>query len=130
MNCLTLLGFCLTKSTHLVAFPCKIIINAIVPDNKTEYECPDDEARVPLLVVGDGDDAEEEEDDAVGEGGQRLDAVLDRRVRLGPHVGEGVPLLHDAAADEADDARPVDALGQHVGQVAGREDDQRLDHPG
>jgi hypothetical protein len=34
------------------------------------------------MLVLDGDDAQEEEDDAVGEGGQGLDGVLDGRVAL------------------------------------------------
>ena len=85
---------------------------------------------MPLLGVLDGDDAEVQEDDAVHEGGQRLDAVLHGGVGLLGDVGEGVALLHEPAPDEADDARPVDALGQDEGVVRRREDDQRLNDPG
>ena len=49
---------------------------------------------------------------------------LDCGVGLLGEVGEGVTLLGDPAGDEADDAGPVDALGQDEGEV-GAGDDQR-----
>ena len=49
-----------------------------LPDDGAEYDCPHDEPSVPLLLVADGHDAKEQEDDAVGERGDRLDAVLQR----------------------------------------------------
>ena len=52
----------------------------LLPDNETEDQGPEYEPGVPPLLGGlaDGDDAQEEEYDAVHEGGQRLDSVLDR----------------------------------------------------
>jgi len=54
---------------------------------------------VPLVPVADGDDAQEEEDDAVGQGTHGLHGVLHSRVALLRDVGEGVTLLSDAASD-------------------------------
>ena len=71
------------------------------PDCSAKHNRPEHESRVPLLGVLDGDDAEVQEDDAVHEGGQRLDAVLYGGVGLLGNVGKGVALLHEAAPDEA-----------------------------
>ena len=49
---------------------------------------------------------------------------LDGGVGLLGEVWKGVALLGDPAGDEADDAGPVDALGQDEGEV-GAGDDQR-----
>ena len=75
----------------------------LLPDNETEDQGPEYEPGVPPLLGGlaDGDDAQEEEYDAVHEGGQRLDAVLDGGVGLLGDVGKGVALMHEAAPDEA-----------------------------
>jgi len=60
----------------------------------------------------DEDDAQEEEDDAVAGGGEGLDGVLDGGVALLAQVLEPVALHGDPEGDHADDAGPVDHLGQ------------------
>ena len=56
-----------------------VVVLMLLPDNETEDQGPEYEPGVPPLLGGlaDGDDAQEEEYDAVHEGGQRLDSVLD-----------------------------------------------------
>ena len=54
-------------------------------DQCAEQECPEGESvvkDVPLVVAAHGGDAQEEEDDAVGEPGQGPRSILDRRVAL------------------------------------------------
>ncbi len=60
----------------------------------------------------DKDDAQEEEDDAVAGGGERLDGILDGGVALLAQVLEPVSLHRDPESDHADDPGPVDQLGQ------------------
>ena len=54
---------------------------------------------MPLVLVADGDDAQEEEDDAVGEGAHGLDGVFDGGVTLLGNVGEGVSFLCDSTSN-------------------------------
>jgi hypothetical protein len=60
----------------------------------------------------DKDDAQEEEDDAVAGGGERLDGILDGGVALLAQVLKAVPLHRDPEGDHADDPGPVDELSQ------------------
>ena len=81
-----------------------------------------------LTACLDKDNAKEEEDDTVAGGGQGLDGVLDGGVALLAQVGEAVALHADAKGDHADDAGPVDQLGEEEGEVGRTEDDQWLHH--
>jgi len=69
------------------------------PCDCAEDEGPEGEPGVPLVLMADGDDAQEEEDDAVGEGAHGLDGILDGGVTLLGNVGEGVPFLGDSASN-------------------------------
>ena len=51
---------------------------------------------------------------------------FDSGVAFSAHVPEAVPLLSDAAADEADDTGPVDRLGKDVGEVRRHKHNQWL----
>ena len=59
-----------------------------------------------LVIVSEDAHSQEEEDDAVAGGCQRLDGVLDRSETLLADVLEGVVLGGHAKADDADDPRP------------------------
>ena len=51
---------------------------------------------MPFVVLGDGDNAQEQEDDHVGKGGHGLDPVLHGGVTLFGDIGEAIPFLGDA----------------------------------
>merc|ERR1712110_355118 len=78
------------------------------------------------MCVPDGRHAQEKENHSITETCQCFGGKLDGGVALLAHVPEAVSLLSDAAADEADDAGPVDRLGEDVSKVSGHEDDQRF----
>ena len=84
------------------------------PDHGDDHDGGEDEGSVPLMVIEECH-AEVEEDDAVADAGHHLDEVLDGGEGLRGDVPEGVVRLDDAAADEAEDTRPVQQLGQDVG---------------
>ncbi len=98
------------------------------PAYEGEADGPYDESGVPVVWPVHEGDPEEEEDDAVGGGRQHLDEVLHRGVALLGYVLEGVVGLDEAAADQADDAAPVEQLRSHVGEVGHAEQSQGLHH--
>ena len=96
-------------------------------DPEAEDESPAGEAGVPD-VVAEESNAEVEEDHAVADGAEHLDEVLDGGAGVGRDVLEGVVGLDQAAADQADDAGPVEQLGKDVAQVGHAQHGEGLQH--
>ena len=67
-------------------------------EDGAEENGEEDEGRVPVVLVVDGVDAEEHEDDGLRTAAQHLHCVLDGRVRLGRYVALHV-ILHRYPAE-------------------------------
>lgn len=63
----------------------------------TKDDCQQNEGRVPVVLVVDGIDAQEHEDDRFRAAAQHLHGVLDGRVRFGRNVAFDVVLHRDSA---------------------------------
>ena len=104
----------------------KAVLQTYEATDESETDCPNDETRVPIVISINQGDSQVEENYAIAGGAQHLDKVLDGDVRFLGDVLEGVMGLDEAAADQADDAGPVEELGRHVGQVRHAKHGQRL----
>merc|ERR1712106_201441 len=69
---------------------------------------------------------QEEEDDAVAGGGQRLDGVLDRGEAFLADVLESIMLGSHSKADDADDSRPMEELSPKEGGICTAENSEWL----
>jgi hypothetical protein len=71
--------------------------------------------------------AKEKEDDALIGDGCSFSEAPDGGLRVFMKIGEGVAFVSEAAPDNGHDARPVDHLCAHEGEVDGAEDPNGLE---
>jgi len=81
---------------------------------------------MPNVLLSQDAHPQEQEDDAVAGGGQRLDRVLHRCEAFLADVLESIMLRCHSKADDADDSRPMEEFSPKKGGVSTTENGKRL----
>uniref|UniRef100_A0A1I8H009 Osteoclast-stimulating factor 1 n=1 Tax=Macrostomum lignano TaxID=282301 RepID=A0A1I8H009_9PLAT len=85
--------------------------------SEAERQRPQSEAPVPDVSLLHQLDAQVDKDDGLANAGNHFSEVLNCNQRLSRHIVKRVGGLHDAAADDGDEAGPANHVRDHVAQV-------------
>uniref|UniRef100_A0A1I8I317 Osteoclast-stimulating factor 1 n=1 Tax=Macrostomum lignano TaxID=282301 RepID=A0A1I8I317_9PLAT len=85
--------------------------------SEAERQRPQSEAPVPDVSLLHQLDAQVDKDDGLANAGNHFCEVLNCNQRLSRHIVKRVGGLHDAAADDGDEAGPANHVRDHVAQV-------------